>query len=111
MDFDKNCKWHNDCGADMCHGEGVCPEFEKKLELLPCPFCGGVPSCRDNGEWNKVYDSGGAIVDVDISDPDVFIVECSCGAQIISDESEEAVYKAWNRRTRKEKTTNHNIYG
>lgn len=27
--FDDNCKWHESCGADMCHGEGVCRDFEK----------------------------------------------------------------------------------
>jgi hypothetical protein len=64
--FDKKCKYHNSCGYDMCHGEGVCKEFEKKCVhdkgyckvlsdsevkqpciegpckdyLLSCPFCG-----------------------------------------------------------------------
>ena len=27
--YDKNCKWHKSCGYDFCHGEGICPEFEK----------------------------------------------------------------------------------
>lgn len=67
-------------------------------ELLPCPFCGGEASYRDDGRWEKVYDEGGAIVDVDISSPCVFVIECSCGAQIVSDESEDAVRAAWNRR-------------
>lgn len=30
--YDKNCKWHRDCGYDFCHGEGVCPDFEKKKQ-------------------------------------------------------------------------------
>jgi Lar family restriction alleviation protein len=67
-------------------------------KLLPCPFCGGEVSYRDDGRWEKVYDEGGAIVDVDISSPCVFVIECSCGAQIVSDESEDAVRAAWNRR-------------
>ena len=29
MNYDKKCKWHKSCGYDFCHGEGVCPEFEK----------------------------------------------------------------------------------
>jgi Lar family restriction alleviation protein len=66
--------------------------------LKPCPFCGGEASYRDDGRWEKVYDEGGAIVDVDISSPCVFVIECSCGAQIVSDESEDAVRAAWNRR-------------
>jgi Lar family restriction alleviation protein len=66
--------------------------------LLPCPFCGGEASYRDDGLWRKVYDEDGAIIDVDISEPCVFIVECSCGAQIVSDESQGAVTAAWNRR-------------
>jgi Lar family restriction alleviation protein len=68
-------------------------------KLLPCPFCGGEASYRDDGLWRKVYDEDGAIIDVDISEPCVFIVECSCGAQIVSDESQGAVTAAWNRRT------------
>ena len=68
-------------------------------ELKPCPFCGGEASYRDDGLWRKVYDEDGAIIDVDISEPCVFIVECSCGAQIVSDESQGAVTAAWNRRT------------
>ena len=32
MNFDKNCKWHRSCGADMCHGEGVCTFFEPKIK-------------------------------------------------------------------------------
>jgi Lar family restriction alleviation protein len=68
------------------------------VTLLPCPFCGGEASYRDDGRWEKVYDEGGAIVDVDISSPCVFVIECSCGAQIVSDESEDAVRAAWNRR-------------
>ena len=67
-------------------------------KLLPCPFCGGEASYRDDGLWRKVYDEDGAIIDVDISEPCVFIVECSCGAQIVSDESQGAVTAAWNRR-------------
>ena len=67
-------------------------------ELKPCPFCGGEASYRDDGLWRKVYDEDGAIIDVDISEPCVFIVECSCGAQIVSDESQGAVTAAWNRR-------------
>lgn len=71
-------------------------------ELLHCPFCGGEASYRDDGRWEKVYDEGGAIVDFDISSPSVFIVECSCGAQIISDESEGAAIAAWNSRAGKD---------
>lgn len=67
-------------------------------ELKSCPFCGGRPHYRDDGRWEPVIDSGGAYVDIDISSPSVFIVECSCGAQIVSDVSEEAVVDAWNRR-------------
>ena len=35
MSFDTRCKWHKSCGADLCHGEGVCAGFEKcdSLEL------------------------------------------------------------------------------
>ena len=29
MNYDKKCKWHKSCGYDFCHGEGICPEFEK----------------------------------------------------------------------------------
>lgn len=29
MDYDTNCKWHKSCGADFCHGEGVCQDFMK----------------------------------------------------------------------------------
>ena len=29
MSYDKKCKWHKSCGYDFCHGEGICPEFEK----------------------------------------------------------------------------------
>ena len=56
------------------------------------------PSYRDDGRWEPVIDSGGAYVDIDISSPSVFIVECSCGAQIVSDVNEETVVDAWNRR-------------
>lgn len=68
------------------------------MKIEKCPFCGGEASYRDDGQWEKVYDEGGAIVDIDINNPSVFIVECSCGVQIISDESEEIVCTAWNRR-------------
>ncbi len=68
------------------------------MKIEKCPFCGGEASYRDDGQWEKVYDEGGAIVDIDINNPSVFIVECSCGAQIISDESEETAIAAWNRR-------------
>lgn len=27
--YDKKCKWHKSCGYDFCHGEGICPEFER----------------------------------------------------------------------------------
>ena len=30
MGFDTRCKWHKSCGADLCHGEGVCSDFEKR---------------------------------------------------------------------------------
>jgi len=69
------------------------------MKIEKCPFCGGEASYRDDGRWEKVYDEGGAIVDVDISSPCVFVIECSCGAQIVSDESEDAVRAAWNRRS------------
>ena len=29
LNYDKKCKWHKSCGYDFCHGEGICPEFEK----------------------------------------------------------------------------------
>ena len=29
MNYEKKCKWHKSCGYDFCHGEGICPEFEK----------------------------------------------------------------------------------
>ena len=67
-------------------------------KLKACPFCGGDPTYRDDGEYSPVMDDGGAYVDIDIRDPSVFIVECVCGAQIVSDESECAVINAWNRR-------------
>ena len=30
MSFDKNCKYHKSCGYSLCHGEGVCKEFERR---------------------------------------------------------------------------------
>ena len=47
MDYDTNCKWHKSCGADFCHGEGVCPDFKKAkgskgMKLLKqCKFIDG----------------------------------------------------------------------
>ncbi len=32
MNYDTNCEWHKSCGADFCHGEGVCPDFKKVKE-------------------------------------------------------------------------------
>jgi Lar family restriction alleviation protein len=67
-------------------------------KLRECPFCGGEATYRDNGRYEPVIDGGGAYVDIDIQDASVFIVECSCGAQIVSDESEEEATSVWNRR-------------
>ena len=27
--MDVNCNWHKECGYDLCHGEGVCLEFQQ----------------------------------------------------------------------------------
>ena len=37
MSFDKNCKYHKSCGYDLCHGEGVCKEFESYVIPKPKP--------------------------------------------------------------------------
>ena len=90
--FDKKCKYHNSCGADMCHGEGVCKDFErgktmqrkaeKKInELKPCPFCGGDAEIKKRG--NSVS---------------YWVVYCApCRAEVKGTTREEAT-EAWNRR-------------
>ena len=69
-------------------------------ELKPCPFCGGAARCKDNSLWERVYDEGGAVVDVDFTEPCEFWVECQVcnGSGAICRTEEEAV-AAWNRRS------------
>ena len=59
MNYDKKCKWHKSCGYDFCHGEGICPEFEKgkppdediKNELEECN-CNGKRNIKIEEERN-----------------------------------------------------------
>lgn len=66
--------------------------------LKPCPFCGGRPNYRHEDDWKTVHDEGGAIIDVEVSTPTWFLVECSCGCQFITETSEKETIAAWNRR-------------
>ena len=72
MNYDKKCKWHKSCGYDFCHGEGICPEFEKGkprkiirenfMIKYHCPICNNdeikgcdyCSSCGKKLDWSEV---------------------------------------------------------
>ena len=53
-------------------------------KLKPCPFCGGEAREWNNGSMEPCIDENGAYVDMDISSPDMFGIECTqCSCQNI----------------------------
>ena len=68
-------------------------------ELKPCPFCGGEAREWNNGLMETIIDENGSYVDMDISSPDMFGIECTkCCCQNIGYSSEQEAMEAWNRR-------------
>lgn len=64
---------------------------ETELELKPCPFCGGKAEIfRWQAHINDEYHS------------DLVFTNCAAGFHDVS--SEEAAFKAWNRRADDEET-------
>ncbi len=75
-----------------------------RIELKPCPFCGGKAKLNDEIIITPVIDENGAYVDADIDTPPEW-VECTiCGAtgEVFDngDESDaEKAVEAWNQRS------------
>lgn len=73
-------------------------------EISKCPFCGGNGELIDNGYSHPVIDGNGAYVDMDISEGDLFWIQCEkCGATIQTTETPEEAIANWNRRFKNEK--------
>ena len=61
------------------------PEAESKIELKPCPHCGGlaiITSCNGDGEGGKVYTA----------------VCSNCDTETVIFNTPQAAAEAWNRR-------------
>lgn len=77
------------------NSDGNLPEIDK------CPFCGSRGILCDNGYEKPIIDpETGAYIDMDISDGDIFWIECQkCGiAQTGGYDSPEEAIQEWNKR-------------
>ncbi len=73
-------------------------------EVKKCPFCGTQGILCDNGyEEPEIDYNTGAYVGMDISEGDVFWVECdNCNAQGGYAETPEKAIENWNKRYKAE---------